>query len=99
MLQKILPSGPGVVQLWPISTMAVLIPAWVSRSAATAPPYPLPMMRTGTWSPEEIACCAVAALAVAREDKASAPRVEPVPIRNPRRLIVPDLLVPRGLDT
>ncbi|MFS4488186.1 hypothetical protein [Dietzia kunjamensis] len=36
--EKIVPSGPGVSQLRPISTMWVAIPACVRRSAATAPP-------------------------------------------------------------
>ncbi|KPI33042.1 hypothetical protein OV450_6852 [Actinobacteria bacterium OV450] len=37
-LQKILPSEPGVSQAMPISIMWTSTPAWASRRAATDPP-------------------------------------------------------------
>lgn len=57
-LAKILPSGPGVSQAMPISIMCTSMPAWARRSAATEPPYPVPITRAGTWAPESIGAAA-----------------------------------------
>ncbi|MEU8251927.1 NAD(P)-binding protein, partial [Nonomuraea sp. NPDC048916] len=54
MLQKILPSEPGVSQAMPISIRCTSMPAWARRRAATEPPYPVPITRAGTWAPLEI---------------------------------------------
>ncbi|UUU44939.1 hypothetical protein [Streptomyces sp. NBC_00162] len=47
----------------PISTMWTSMPAWARRRAATDPPYPVPITRTGTRAPSSMAVVVVACAA------------------------------------
>jgi hypothetical protein len=90
-LAKILPSGPGVSQAMPISTMCTSTPARARRKAATEPPYPVPTTSAGTCAPEAmgaavvVAAVVVVAWALVAPARSAPPRTEPVPVMRSRR--------------